>query len=181
MFLDTATRLELPVPGQGWRRKKPGQEDEDEFLGEVKMVAGFLKWFVANGSIEYRTRSGCVARVAGYLKAVGYKIGTIQTWEGVGVPPSPLGIKCLTLVLGGFSETDPLMEEGEDVQTPNQPPISHYQHSTTGALLLTSLGDAPKISPESLQEDFDQAFDYVEKHLIIDYFAEDGKALARYN
>lgn len=181
LFLETATRLGLPVLGQGWRRKKPGQEDEDDFLGEVKLVAGFLKWFVDDGNTEYRTRSGCVARLAAYLKAVGYNMGSIQTWEGVGIPPSPLGIKCLTLVLGGFSETDPLMEGGEDVQTPNQPPISHYQHSTTGALLLTALGDAPPISPECLQEDFDQVFDYVEKHLTIDYFAEDGQALARYN
>ena len=179
LFLEAATRLGLPVPGQGWR--KPDQEEEDEFLGEVKMVAGFLKWFVDDKGIEYRTRSGCVARIAAYLKAVGYNIGSIQTWGGVGIPSSPLGTKCLILVLGGSSETDPLMEGGEDVQTPNQPPTLHYQHSTTGVLLLTALGDSPKILPETLQEDFEQVFDYVEEHLTIDYFPEPGEALARYN
>ena len=101
LFLEAATRLGLPVPGQGWR--KPDQEEEDEFLGEVKMVAGFLKWFVDDKGIEYRTRSGCVARIAAYLKAVGYNMGSIQTWGGVGIPPSPLGTKCLILVLGGSS------------------------------------------------------------------------------
>ena len=181
LFLDTATRLELPVPGQGWRPKTPGQEEEDEFLGEVKMVAGFLKWFVDDRGIEYRTRSGCVARIAAYLKAVGYNMGSIQTWGGVGIPPSSLGTKCLILVLGGSSETDPLMEGGEDSQTPNQPPTLHYQHSTTGVLLLTAMGDAPKISPEALQEDFEQVFDFVEKHLTIDYYAKPGETLARYN
>ena len=90
------------------------------------MVAGFLKWFVDDKGIEYRTRSGCVARIAAYLKAVGYNMGSIQTWGGVGIPPSPLGTKCLILVLGGSSATDPLMEGGEDVQTPNQPPTLHY-------------------------------------------------------
>ena len=181
LFLDTVTELKLPVPGQGWRQRKMGQEDEDEFLSEVKMVAGFLKWFVDDEGIEYRTRSGCVARVAAYLKAVGHNMGSIQTWVGVGTPPSPLGTKCLILVLGGSSQTDPLMEGGEDVQNPNQLPILHYQHSTTGALLLTSLGDAPQISPESLQEDFDQVFDYVENHLTIGYFPDDGSTYARYN
>ena len=73
------------------------------------------------------------------------------------------------------------MEGGEDVQTPNQPPTLHYQHSTTGVLLLTALGDSPKILPETLQEDFEQVFDYVEEHLTIDYFPEPGEALARYN
>lgn len=181
LFIDTSTRLGLPVSGQGWRQRMPGQEDEDELLGEVKLVAGFLKWFVEGTGIEYRTRSGCVARIAAYLKAVGYNIGSIQTWVGFGIPPSSLGSKCLILVLGGFSETDPLMEGGEDSQTPNQPPRLHYQHSTTGVLLLTALGDAPKIPPETLQEDFEQVLDYVENHLSIDYFPQPGEALARYN
>ena len=181
LFLDTSTRLGLPITGQGWRQRKLGQDDKDGFFGEVKMVAGFLKWFVDGRGIEYRTRSGCVARIAAYLKAVGYNMGSIQTWVGSGIPPSPLGSKCLLLVLGGSSETDPLMEGGEDVQTPNQPPRLHYQHSTTGVLLLTALGDAPKISPEALQEDFEQVFDYVENHLTIDYFPGIGAAFARYN
>ena len=119
LFIDTSTRLGLPISGQGWRQRKQGKEDEDELLGEVKLVAGFLKWFVEGTGIEYRTRSGCVARIAAYLKAVGYNIGSIQTWVGFGIPPSSLGSKCLILVLGGFSETDPLMEGGEDSQTPN--------------------------------------------------------------
>ena len=170
----------MPVPGHGWQAKKPGQEEEDEFLGEVKMVSGFLKWFIDDKGIEYRTRSGCVARIAAYLKVVGYKMGSIQTWGGVGLPPSPLGTKCLILVLGRSSETDPLMEGGEDSQTLNQPPKLHYQHSTTGVMLLTALGDAPKILPETLQEDFERVFDYVEKHLTIDYVPEPGETLARY-
>ncbi|MCJ1360728.1 MAG: hypothetical protein MMC33_010737 [Icmadophila ericetorum] len=145
------------------------------------MVAGFLKWLVDDKGIEHRTGSGCVARVGAYLKAVGYNMGSIQTWVGFGIPPSPLGTKCLILVLGGSLQTDPLMEGGEDEQNPNQLPILHYQHSTTGALLLTALGDAPQLSPESLQEDFDQVFDYVGNHLTIGYFPEDGRTFARYN
>lgn len=74
------------------------------------------------------------------------------------------------------------MEGGEDSQTPNQPPTLHYQHSTTGVLLLTDSGDAPEVLPEALHEDFEQVFDFVEKHLTIDHFPEPaGQALARYN
>ncbi|KAK0516250.1 hypothetical protein JMJ35_000853 [Cladonia borealis] len=121
LFFDAATRLGFPVPGQGWRPKNPGQEQEDEFLGEVKMVAGFLKWH-----------------------------------------------KVLDIGAGRFLRNGSFDGGGEDSQTPSQPPTLHYQHSTTGVLLLTALGDAPKISPEALQEDFEQVFDYVEKHLTID-------------
>lgn len=170
MFLDTIRRRELPEAYQGWRYSTLKQSDpdyDDDFGGETDMIAGLLKWIAKDEVQEYRTRSGCVARIAACLKAVGYRISSIQTWSGNGLPPRSNGPKTLTLVLGGLSETDTMMQELQ--QLPNIPPILHYQFKTSGSMLLGALGNAPDLHPAVLQEDFEWVFKYIEEHLSMTF------------
>lgn len=170
LFIETIPRMGLPEANQGWRYTKLGQDDpENAFLGEVNMVGGLLRWIAQDESREYCTISGCVGRIAACLKAVGYNISSIQPWTGHGDPPRPVGTKSLTLVLGGSSETDVLIEDFQ--QLSNTPLILHYQYKTTGSMLLAALQDAPDISPELLQQDFEQVFEYIEDHLMVNFGA----------
>ena len=180
MFLETAASSGVPPTGQTWRDKTPFENGNNPLLGEVKLIAGFLKWLASGAGLEYRTRSALVARIAMYLKAVVYSIGSIHIWTGHGEPPSPIGARCLLLVLGGSSETDTCMPDPEDVQTLTSQPKLHYQFSTIGALLLSAMGTVVDIAPETLQEDFQHIFAYIQEHLEITYFAEDGSIYATY-
>ena len=180
LFIDTLRRLEIPISNQGWRYIKQGKQDSDtNFLGEVQMIGGLLKWIAQGQNCEYRTRSACVARVAACLRAIGYNIGSIQPWSGQGQTPCPIGPNSLILVLGGSSDTDPLMEEFQ--QLPDTPMILHYQFNTTGAMLLTALQDAPNTQPEVFQTDFEQVFEYVEQYLNIGFTCSNGGITAAYN
>ena len=166
LFIDTATKLDLPEANCGFGPIKLGEKDLDyKISGPVSMIGGLLKWITQDGSLEYRTRSSAVARIAAYLKAVGYNIGSIRTWNGNGAPPGSIGTKSVILVLGGSSQTDPFMEE----DVPGTPLLLHYQHRTVGAMLLTALGHLSDILPENLQEDFEQVFAYIEDHLTVEY------------
>ncbi|KAL8947034.1 MAG: hypothetical protein Q9222_006640 [Ikaeria aurantiellina] len=168
MFVDTAAKLNLPTLNSGWG---PGGRDEsDDKHGPIPMISGLLRWISQDTGHAYRTRSSAIARVAAYLKVVGYNVGDILTWDGDGEPPGPLGIKSVILVLGGSSETDPLMEDEELIS--DLPLLLHYQHKTTGAMLLTALGHVSDIPPETLQEDFEQVFEYIERHLTVQYICK---------
>ncbi|CAF9942734.1 hypothetical protein IMSHALPRED_004609 [Imshaugia aleurites] len=180
IFLDTIREEELPEANQGWRyvRSNRSNSDDDEFFGETTMIAGLLKWIAKDGAQEYRTRSGCVARVAACLKAVGFRISSIQIYSGYGPLPSCNGPKTLTLVLGGSIETDNMMQELP--QLPDTPRILHYQFNTMGAMLLSALGNAPNLHPEILQEDFEHVFEYIEEQLSITFVHGDPIPEARY-
>lgn len=180
LFNDIVTKLNLPVAMQGWRRTKLGDEDREfDFFGEVNMIGGLLRWIAQDGASEYHTRSSAVARLAAYLKAVGYNLGDIEIWNGEGVLPGSIGTKRLVLVLGGSSETDQLM--GEQQQIPDQPLILHYQHSTTGTMLLSAMQSCPGIRPEVLQEDFEQVLDYLQDNVRIGYVHDEGTLYAMYH
>ena len=172
-FLDTIRARELPEANQGWRYTTLNQSDheDDDFGGETNMIAGLLKWIAKDEVQEYRTRSGCVARVAACLKVVGYSISSIQTWSGIGLPPRSNGPKTVTLVLGGSSETDTMMQELQ--QLSNTPRILHYQFKTLGSMLLGSLGNAPDLHPAVLQEDFEWVFEYIEEQLSVQFIDGD--------
>ena len=173
LFIDTLAVCNLPLANQGWRQTKLGQEDEEYgYLGEVNMVGGLLRWIAQDKPEEYRTRSGYVARVAVCLKAIGYHLGHIQIWNGLGESPYPRNRKSLTLVLGGSSATDMFMESFP--QLPDAPLLLHYQFKTTGAMLLTALQNAPDIRPETLQEYFENIFAYLEDHLSIEFTDGEG-------
>lgn len=130
---------------EGWSQSRVQSPAESFLLG------GFLKWLGSGAVGQYRTRSAGVARLAACLKAIGYKIAKIAVWSGIGVRPSFLG---LLLVIGGTSETDPLMEE-EASTTPDLAYVSHYYHATTGSMLLNSLQAKCCIPPEVFQQYFE--------------------------
>ena len=179
MFLDAIRERELPEANHGWRYTTSSRSDPDYggLGGEADMIAGLLQWMIKDGEQEYRTRSGCVARVAACLKAVGYNISNIQTWDGYGPPPRCNGPKNLTLVLGGSSETDPLMQE---LQQSDITRILHYDFKTSGAMLLNALGDAPDLHPAVIQEDFEWVFDHIEEQLSMKFVKDDINTVARY-
>ncbi|KAI4220286.1 MAG: hypothetical protein L6R36_007728 [Xanthoria steineri] len=111
MFMDTAAALGIPEANSAWGPTKRGERDLDYgFTSPVSMVGGLLRWVTREGDSEHRTRSSAVARVAAYLKVVGYTIGDIQSWNGNGTPLVSMGTKSVILVLGGSSETDLFME-----------------------------------------------------------------------
>ncbi|KAI4108350.1 MAG: hypothetical protein LQ339_002251 [Xanthoria mediterranea] len=179
MFIDTAAALGIPEANSAWGPTKRGERDLDYgFTGPVGMVGGLLRWLTQEGNSEYRTRSSAVARVAAYLKVVGYTIGDIQSWNGNGTPPVSMGTKSVILVLGGSSETDPFMELFENAI--DSRPLLHYQHKTTGAMLLTALGHVSDILPETLQEDFEQVFEYIEEVLTVEYTCRNGMIYVEY-
>ena len=41
-------------------------------------------------------------------------------------------------------------------------------------MLLTTLQDAPDFSPELLQQDFEQIFEYIEDHLVVNFGSHSG-------
>lgn len=108
----------------------------------------------------YLTRSGLVARVAGYLQAVGYGITSIVTWQGS--PPLPYTPSPMTviLVLGGSEETDTLMEDLSARVFFDA--VMHYTYNTVGAMLHQSLFPYTTASPEVFQSDFDEIYDSIQ-------------------
>ena len=181
LFIKTVARSGLPVTGQTWRNLTQFEKGNNPLQGEVKLVAGFLRWFTDSSGLEYRTRSALVARIAAYLKAVGYSIGSLHIWAGLGEPPKPIGARCLLLVIGGSSETDTCVADPEQLQNLNLKPKLHYQYSTIGALLLSAMGAVVDVAPETLQEDFQHIFAYIEEHLSMTYLTEDDSLYATYN
>jgi hypothetical protein len=169
LFNDAVGALNLPPGDCGWVKaeiKKDWYEHMDYEPSEVHMVGGMLRWISHQSTTPYFTRSGLVARTAVYLKTVGYMIGVVEYWDGLGNPPSSLGPNAIVLVLGGSSTTDELMLETEEIEVHHPYLISHhYSSRTVGSLLLNALGNPPSILPEILQDDFEHVRDYVESHL----------------
>jgi hypothetical protein len=130
-------RVERVVYWKGWR-------------SELYMVGGLLKWIATGRRDAYFTKSALVARTALYMKEVGYTLGAIHTWNGVGKrPTTPRGV---ILVIGGASSVDhnalSTDEYVSDDQGPLQFPkpifISHYRFATFGAVLIDTLQANPK-------------------------------------
>lgn len=119
---------------------------------EWYMIGGFLKWIGSGANGTYPTRSAAVARLAACLKEVGYKIGTIESWDGLNVKPA--STQGVLVVIGGSSETDPLIDQGP-YQIHDFVFSSHYYFATTGAMLLNSLQTPCDIPPEVFQQYFE--------------------------
>ncbi|RII09105.1 hypothetical protein CUC08_Gglean007506 [Alternaria sp. MG1] len=168
LFNDAVKALNLPpgdCAGVKAEIKKTWQEHMDYEPSELHMVGGLLKWISQPTTTPYFTRSGLVARTAVYLKTVGYLIGVVECWNGVGEPPSALGPNAIVLVLGGTSSTDEFMVDPEEIEShgPNLM-FHHYNSRTVGSLLHNALGHPADISPETLQDDFEYVKDYIESH-----------------
>ncbi|KAL8949163.1 MAG: hypothetical protein Q9222_004712 [Ikaeria aurantiellina] len=167
LFIKTVNAMNLPVMTHGWRSNKLALEYSDGLLGETNMIAGLLRFITRDESSRYFTRSSAVACVAACLKSVGHPIGDIHMWDGHGIPPTAMNPKSLTLVLGGSSETDPLMEDLH--QIPNTTLTLHYEYKTVGSMLTSAMRCRIDILVETLQEDFESVYEYVEKNLQVDF------------
>lgn len=120
----------------------------------------------------YLTRSGLVARVAGYLQAVGYGIGSILTWQGIPPRPRIASLRTVVLVLGGSEETDTLM--GDLSERIFFDGIMHYTYDTVGAMMHQSLFPYSNSSPEELQSDFDGIYVSIQSRLRTQYHLQPG-------
>ena len=167
LFIRTLNELELPVANQGWKSHKLAMQAYDGQIGEVNMIGGLLRFLTQDESSHYSTKSSAVACVAICLKAVGHNVGSIHTWDGQGKPPNAMNPRSLTLVLGGSSITDPLMEE--EIQIPNTTLILHYQYQTVGSMLMSAMQCKLDILVETLQQDFEHVFEYVETNVQADF------------
>ena len=140
---------------EGWGQSRGQWPAESSILG------GFLKWLGSGAVGQYQTRSAGVARLAACLEEIGYKIAEIKVWNGMGVRPTFPG---LLLVIGGPSETDPLMEE-ESLVAADFVYVSHYYYATTGSMLLNSLQTKCDIPPEVFQQCFEDVDAAIHKQL----------------
>ena len=128
---------------------------------EIGLVGGLLVWIASRDREAYLTRSSLVTRVATLLRAVGYNIGEVRTWDGEG--EQPMGDKELVLVLGGHVETDKLRLSDDEL--PNDQQIHHYRKNTVGALFCTTLETQSGLIPEVLQSRFEDVYHYIQEHL----------------
>jgi hypothetical protein len=166
----------LPLGDQEWLKTHLKAEEGSDFPPtELQMVGGLLKWVGSDSGETYYTRSGLAARVATYLKAIGYGIGRIQQWDGSGESPQLLGSKNVLLVIGGSVPTDHLQLEEEVVNEIGY--LHHYRYQTTGAMLLSALHYQSSLYPEVLQTHFEEIYTFIESNLDVDYEIKDALGL----
>ncbi|RFU34496.1 hypothetical protein B7463_g1877, partial [Scytalidium lignicola] len=164
-FLKSVASAGLPAVNRESYYKTPHPDDNNE----PNMVGGLLKWITERKRDSYWTRSGLVARIALYLKDVGYNIRSIQPWGGFPPTPRASASRAVILVLGGSEQTDHLMTDltdttGLDLQL-------HYTFQTVGSMLHQSLAPEVIIRPEILQTEFEFIFDSIASRLHASYSA----------
>jgi hypothetical protein len=130
------------------------------------MMRGLLNWLIKNFRKAYFTRSATVARVAIYLKVVGYEIGVVCKWDGQ--DELPQSARSVVLVLGGSSLPDPFMEiEISSFMDPLL--ISHYRFSTVGAFMLNTIRCKHHFYPEVYQDYFNSTYQDLKTRLTFSW------------
>jgi hypothetical protein len=167
-FADAISDAALPAGDRAWLRKhqevKFDPKTEPVFC-ELSLVGGLLRWLGQEAKGTYYTRSGLTARVAIYLKAVGYNIGTVAAWDGNQDKPAPL--QGVILVTGGHSETDHFMlDAGDIVDTPY---ILQYRRRTVGAMFVNSLLNQSDIGPETFETRFESIDKFIKKNVSFEW------------
>ncbi|KFY29811.1 hypothetical protein V494_08468 [Pseudogymnoascus sp. VKM F-4513 (FW-928)] len=186
IFSEASQRYGFSTGDEDWLNRKLQVDTEYLRPTEWHFVIGLLRWLgngmsipdgiTPGGTIKspYFTRSGLVARVAGYLQTVGYRISSIQTWQGY--PPRPrVNHRTVILVLGGSEETDILMEDLTARLFCNV--VLHYTYNTVGAMLHQSLMHFTTAPPEVFQSDFDEIYDSIQSRLQTTYQLQAGDGL----
>ncbi|OBT65659.1 hypothetical protein VE03_05528 [Pseudogymnoascus sp. 23342-1-I1] len=176
VFLEVSQRLGYPPGDEDWLKETLHMGDDSDLRPtEWHFVIGLLRWLGSGMKSAYLTRSGLVARAAGYLQAVGYGIESILTWHGS--PPRPCipSPRAVVLVLGGSEETDTLMEHLSERHSFNV--VMHYTYGTVGAMLHQSMFAYTTTSPEVFQSDFDGIYDSIQSRLQMGYYLEYGHRL----
>jgi hypothetical protein len=164
-----AAAADLPEPAKQWQYYPEVSESQPTRLQnfEFSLVGGLLDWLTGiaiKSKDPYYTRSSLAVRTAAYLKAVGYDIGPIVTWNGKSpvIKPEPRGV---VLVLGGTSETD--FCQTSDIRIPNSVAAGaanmklHFYCDTAGSMLLNALGIRTSIRVERVQTMFENVRDQI--------------------
>lgn len=140
-------------------------------------IVGLLRWIAKGSDDFYLTRSAETIQVAAYLKEIGYMIGHITVWDGVGhCPDYPRGV---VLVVGGEDETDHLMLEGDPSDlTSTQPVTHHYHQETTGSLLFNLFGSRADMLPHTYDSYFLTTRKYLLAHLSF-HWTFDNRSLRK--
>lgn len=173
-------QLRLPTANTDWMRRNLKASFDGNFqCSEIQFVGGFLKWIVQDGTRAYRTRSALVARVAACLRAVGYPIGDIRVWDGVGPAPAGMNNKSLLLVVGGTVSTDPLMLGVEEIPLNPLLLVHHYNDKTIGSLFLTALYHQSDSHPEVFQSLFEETQRFMEKNNTLIFEMSTGNISTR--
>ncbi|KFY90116.1 hypothetical protein V498_06166 [Pseudogymnoascus sp. VKM F-4517 (FW-2822)] len=167
VFIEVSQRLGFSTGDQNWLNRKLNVDDEYVRPTEWHLVIGLLRWLGSGMKAPYLTRSGLVARVAGYLQAVGYGIGSILTWQGIPPRPRIASLRTVVLVLGGSEETDTLMGDLSERIFIDR--AMHYTYDTVGAMMYQSLFPYSNSSPEELQSDFDGIYVSIQSRLRTQY------------
>jgi len=152
-----------------WLREYGSDVKSGGLPGEIELVGGMLTWIIGSDrSLKvYQTRSGLVARIAVYLREVGYPIDPVRTWNGEGSPPAVS--RGVVLVTGGLSDTDTMRLLPEESDQYRRTHVSHYRFSTVGSMLVnatTTLGD---LAPETAQTIFVAVNSHIKQHLAIEW------------
>jgi len=102
-FRQAAEDMGIVNGDQVWLREYVRSGSDEGLPGEIELVGGMLKWIIGSDrSLKvYQTRSGLVARIATYLREVGYPIDPVRVWNGEGSPP--MVSRGVVLVTGGLS------------------------------------------------------------------------------
>lgn len=174
IFLEVSQRLGFPTGDENWLYRKLHTEDEYLKPTEWHFVIGLLRWLGSGMKSPYLTRSGLVARIAGYLQAVGYGIDSILTWQGIPPRPRIQSPMTVVLVLGGSEETDTLMEDLSERILFDM--VMHYTYDTVGAMLYQSLFPYATSSPEVFQFDFEEIYDSIQSRLQTQYHLQPGES-----
>jgi hypothetical protein len=175
-FAAAIDRLNLPS-WNGYQGPSEPKTGDGYVFTDINYVIGLLRWLVQEKRDTYFTRSSVVARAAACLKEVGYFIGQIQVWDGSGDSPRRQGSNAIVLVIGGSSETDPLVSPydagmGEFVY--------HYHFNTAGAMFSNALRNQSDIPPEAFQTFFEQTYSYIESHLNLRWNVTTAEDYDRY-
>jgi hypothetical protein len=170
LFIRAASSSPIPLGDIEWM-KEHGAYVDSAYYPEAHLVSSFLRWLGEESSTAYFTRSGLVARIAIYLKTVGYMIGQITSWDGQGNAPAEIGQNAVVLVLGGCHPTDQFWQSEDDEGFINATNTFHYYTSrTVGSLLFNALGVHLNTSPESLQDDFDVIHSHISHHMSVRWY-----------
>ncbi|KFY05741.1 hypothetical protein V492_08323 [Pseudogymnoascus sp. VKM F-4246] len=174
IFLEVSRRLGFPTGDEDWLNRNIHVNDDRPRPTEWHFVVGLLRWLGNGMKTPYFTRSGLVARVAGYLQAVGYRISSILRLEGSQPRPHIPNPQTVVLVLGGSEETDTFMEDISGLAYSRV--VMHYTYDTVGAMLHQSLSQYTTTAPELFQSDFEEIYGSIELRLRTEYYLQPGKA-----
>ncbi|KAI9792402.1 MAG: hypothetical protein M1816_002286 [Peltula sp. TS41687] len=177
-FIKTIADLNILDGDRKWLRKNLlGHSDHRHQPSEVAMLGGFLKWMAQGEKSAYLTRSGLLVRVAACLREVGYRIGQIKVWIGIGngvLSPDDRDVIPVLLILdeSGALETlsipvDPLALDRSEIVAGSYK--LHYDYHTVGSMLLAALNYQSDVKAEVYQAMFEQIYDYFESYLRVEY------------